>query len=161
MNIAVVGTNSKFSKRLQELLEGQNHKVTPIPETGHAFSKIKKGTIHLVVLGSVSALEDSLKLVRALRDHASTRRLAILNIFAGGRQKEVVAMLDAGADDFLAKPFNDEIFLARVRNLLRRQIWSGAIEEEPVTILEAHGGKVSVKSALGKGTQFMFNLKMA
>jgi DNA-binding response OmpR family regulator len=49
-----------------------------------------------------------------------------------------VACLDAGADDFIHRPFNPQIFLARVRTLLRRRLWSGALKEEPVTRLE-HG----------------------
>lgn len=137
MNVAIVGTHAKFCKELKGLLESQNHSVAMLSEIPKAFAKITSIQTHLVVIDGVPVFEDVLTLVQKLRAYGPTRQIAILNINASSGPKEVVALLDAGADDFLAKPFHAEIFLARVRTLLRRQIWSGAIEEEPVTILEA------------------------
>jgi DNA-binding response OmpR family regulator len=137
MNVALVAAGADFRNQLQTLLESQNHAVTPIDDITRAFGKINSGRFHLVVISDVPVVEDIVGLVKELRSHVPTRQIAILNVNASSAPSEVVALLDSGADDFLAKPFNGEIFLARVRTLLRRQIWSGAIEEEKVTILDA------------------------
>ncbi|MDE2292599.1 MAG: response regulator transcription factor, partial [Elusimicrobia bacterium] len=97
---------------------------------------------HLVVLDGVPGREDAVEFLRALRASPATRALPVLRVDPAGTTKDVVEVLDAGADDYLVKPFNGEIFLARVRTLLRRSLWSGHLSPEPVAALSA--GPVTV-----------------
>ncbi|HHH44559.1 MAG TPA: response regulator transcription factor [Gammaproteobacteria bacterium] len=64
-----------------------------------------------------------LELIRRLRESGS--RLPILILTARGKWEEKVTGLEAGADDYLVKPFHMEELLARVRALLRRAAGSG------------------------------------
>lgn len=60
-------------------------------------------------------------LVKALRAHPRTRGLPVLMVTAKASESEEVAALEAGADDHLAKPFDEKVLVARLRCLTRRQ----------------------------------------
>jgi DNA-binding response OmpR family regulator len=62
--------------------------------------------------------------VRALR--AAGRFVPVLMLTARGRTEDVLEGLEAGADDYLAKPFDLSILLVRLKTLLRRTAWHGA-----------------------------------
>lgn len=72
----------------------------------------------LIILDVLLPGLDGLEVCRRLRSHA--RELPILMLTAKGRIPDRVAGLDAGADDYLVKPFSFDELLARVRALLRR-----------------------------------------
>jgi DNA-binding response OmpR family regulator len=60
-------------------------------------------------------------LAKALRSHAKTRSLGILMVTARAAPAETVFALESGADDHLAKPFDWNVLLARLRSLVRRR----------------------------------------
>jgi len=142
MIVAVIGQDSKFCLQLQDLLQSQNHRVDLIPDIAKAAARLQKDPPHLAVIDGVPSLDDALEMIRTLRGHQPTRDLPILRVDPKGTTKDVVSVLDAGADDFLVRPFNGQIFLARVRTLLRRQMWSGALPAEttPAVTQLAEGG---------------------
>ena len=141
MKIVVVGSNGKFCAELKALLETQSHGVE-ISAAAAAFDAVARQRAQLVVLAALSAKDAGKELIRSLRANVPTRQIAILSVDPARKAEDVVETLDTGADDFIAKPFNDQIFLARVRTLLRRQIWLGLAKEEPVTVHRA--GALSV-----------------
>lgn len=63
---------------------------------------------------------DGLEILRHLRSNAVTKNLPIMMLTAKGTELDKASGLDAGADDYLAKPFGMVELLARVRALLRR-----------------------------------------
>ncbi len=132
MIVAIVGNDSKFCLLLEELLEQQNHRVILLSDVGKAMQRLLAEPPHLVVVDGVPSRQAAEEFVRSLRSHGSTQRLPVLVINPKASASDVVDLLDAGADDFLIKPFHGQIFLARVRALLRRQIWGGTLKEEPV-----------------------------
>lgn len=142
MIVAVVGQDSKFCLQLQDLLQSQNHRVDLLPDVAKASGRLQRDPPHLVVIDGVPSLDDAVELIRTMRGHQPTRELPILRVDQSGSTKDVVSVLDAGADDFLVRPFNGQIFLARVRTLLRRQMWSGvlAADTEPTVTVLGEGG---------------------
>lgn len=64
--------------------------------------------------------EDGLHILKRLRDTAATARLPVMMLTAKGSEFDRVVGLDAGADDYLPKPFGIMELLARIRALLRR-----------------------------------------
>lgn len=136
MRIAIVHDDEKFCAQLHKLLETQSHAVECMRLDNGVADAILRRTPEVVVVVSAAVAAAS-KLVAAVRAGAKGRELSILCVNPQGRSGEGVAMLDAGADDFINRPFNPQIFLARVRTLLRRRVWSGAArEEEVVTSLQ-------------------------
>ena len=74
----------------------------------------------LVILDVMLPGEDGMSLLRSLRQDARTRRLPVILVTARDAEMDKVNGLDAGADDYLTKPFGVMELLARVRALLRR-----------------------------------------
>ncbi|HAH07810.1 MAG TPA: hypothetical protein DCM05_15020 [Elusimicrobia bacterium] len=134
MTILLVGDDLSFCQHLRELLESQSHQVV-VSDPPKAVQAAVERRASLAVLSGAAALA----LVKTLRSQPETRQLPILQINPRGSATEVVEALDAGADDYLVKPFNGMIFLARVRTLLRRQIWAGMLKEEPAAVLRSSG----------------------
>jgi two-component system phosphate regulon response regulator PhoB len=65
--------------------------------------------------------QSGLALARRWRGHARTKAIPILMLTAKGDEPDKVAGLDAGADDYITKPFSTQELLARIRAVLRRR----------------------------------------
>ena len=73
----------------------------------------------LVLLDIMLPGMDGLSVCRALRSNPETASAAIVMLTAKGADRDVVAGLDAGANDYIAKPFSKDVLLARIRAALR------------------------------------------
>jgi DNA-binding response OmpR family regulator len=71
--------------------------------------------------------QDGFSIVRALRE--AGRFIPVLLLTARGRSEDIVEGFAAGADDYLAKPFDLNILLARLAGLLRRMHWAAKTEQ--------------------------------
>ena len=74
----------------------------------------------LVLLDIMLPEEDGISVLKTLRSSARTCRLPVIMLTAKGTEYDKVLGLDAGADDYLAKPFGMMELLSRIRALLRR-----------------------------------------
>ena len=72
---------------------------------------------------------DGYEVCRALRAEPATSFLPVVMITASGEQEKVAA-IEAGADDFVAKPFDQSELLARVRSLVRIKRYHDTIEAQ-------------------------------
>ena len=84
--------------------------------------------------------ESGLTLAKRWRAHPRTKAVPIIMLTARGDEADRVAGLDAGADDYIAKPFSTKELLARIRAVLRRR--APEMEEAVVTM-----GKLSLDAA--------------
>ena len=92
--------------------------------------------IDLVVLDVMLPGLDGFQIVKCMRE--AGRYTPVLMLTAKGLPEDVVQGLDAGADDYLPKPFDLPVLLARVRGLLRRSDWARAPEgAAPVRVGDA------------------------
>ncbi|MDE2143801.1 MAG: response regulator transcription factor, partial [Elusimicrobia bacterium] len=142
MNIAVIAEENKFREQLCGLLEGQGHRVQPVDALSRALDAIKTGRPSLLVVAHSSDAAVP-AFLRRLRESAELRRLPVLCVDPKAGAAEGVALLDAGADDVIHRPFQPPVFLARVRTLLRRVVWAGEAPEETVTVLV--GGPIELR----------------
>ena len=93
-----------------------------------AYLLSSKETIAAVVLDCMLPGVNGFTIVRALREaHHFT---PILMLTARSRPEEVLEGIEAGADDYLAKPFDLNILLVRIKSLLRRTAWQNAATPE-------------------------------
>lgn len=86
-----------------------------------------------VMLPKLSGFEVAQKL------RAANNFTPILMLTARSRPEDVVQGFEAGTDDYLPKPFELSIFLARLKSLLRRQKWSGNNTQNDVDLYEING----------------------
>jgi DNA-binding response OmpR family regulator len=90
--------------------------------------------IAAVVLDCMLPGADGFTIVRALRE--AQRYTPVLMLTARSRPEDVLEGIEAGADDYLAKPFDLSILLVRLKSLLRRTAWqSAATPETPPPVL--------------------------
>jgi len=76
--------------------------------------------------------ESGLSFARGLRQDERTRNVPIIMLTARGQEPDKVAGLDAGADDYVTKPFSPRELLARIKALLRRR--APQLTDEPVEV---------------------------
>ncbi|HEY3101656.1 MAG TPA: response regulator transcription factor [Methylomirabilota bacterium] len=130
MRILVVEDERKVANFVRQGLEEEGHAVDVAAEGAAALDL---GLAHppydLIVLDVMLPKRDGFAVVRSLREHGVAS--PVLMLTARDAVADKVAGLDAGADDYLAKPFAFEEFLARVRALLRR---GGDHRTAPLTV---------------------------
>ena len=73
--------------------------------------------------------DDGLVLLQALRGNAATENLPVMMLTAKGTEFDTVSGLDAGADDYLAKPFGMMELISRIKALMRRTAANGKNDE--------------------------------
>src|SRR4051795_10033107 len=116
--ILIVEDDEAIASGLARVLDSQGYRVRRLARGGPATAAASDDGIALVVLDLGLPDVDGLAVCRRLR--AARPGLAILILTARDRELDVVAGLDAGADDYLIKPFRLAELLARVRAHLRR-----------------------------------------
>ncbi len=116
--ILVVDDDRAIRESLDRLLGMEGHRVVVASDGAAALDALKGRSVDLLVLDLMMPTIDGLTLCRLLRSEGN--RMPILMLTARTETSDRVAGLDAGADDYLPKPFDPEELLARVRALLRR-----------------------------------------
>ena len=120
------------SEALQRALRLEGYQVLPVADGGAALEGATAGGIDLILLDVMMPVRDGLSVCRELR--RTGVRTPILMITARTEVSDRVSGLDAGADDYLPKPFALEELLARVRALLRRSSDDDAMVVEDLRI---------------------------
>ncbi len=123
-SILIVEDDDAIADALARVLAGHGYAVDRLAR-GTGALRAAEPPVALVILDLGLPDVDGLEVCRRLR--ASRPELAILILTARGQELDVVAGLDAGADDYLTKPFRLSELLARIRSQLRR---GGAPEPE-------------------------------
>jgi two-component system response regulator MprA len=116
--VLVVDDDAPIRRMLERTLAAEGYAVTTAADGGAALAAVERSAPEAVVLDVAMPGLDGLAVCRRLR--AKGLGLPILLLTARDAVDDRVAGLDAGADDYLVKPFAAEELLARVRALLRR-----------------------------------------
>jgi DNA-binding response OmpR family regulator len=119
MRILVVEDEKKLAADLGKALEGSGHVIEHAGDGEKAWFMGDTEDYDLVVLDLGLPKLDGVQVLKRWR--ANDRRMPILVLTARDSWSEKVDAIDAGADDYLTKPFRMEELLARVRALLRRE----------------------------------------
>ncbi len=118
MAILVVDDDAGLRKALRRVLVSQGFDVEVADGGTEALARLGASSFDLVVLDVMMPGHDGIEICERLR--AAGDRLPVLMLTARDAVRDRVAGLEAGADDYLVKPFANEELVARVRALLRR-----------------------------------------
>jgi two-component system phosphate regulon response regulator OmpR len=117
-HILVVEDDPRLRERLARYLAGEGFRVTAAGDAAEARSKLRSINPDLLVLDVMMPGENGLELTESLR--RETHDLPILMLTARGAPEDRIAGFEAGADDYLGKPFEPRELVLRIRALLRR-----------------------------------------
>src|SRR5882672_8993825 len=125
-NILVVDDESQITRVLKTTLSGHGYGVRTASDGDEAIQLMKQWTPDLVITDLRMPNLGGLELCRHVR---SKSRIPIIVLSVKGEERIKVEALDAGADDYVTKPFSVNELLARVRAALRR----ASAQEQPET----------------------------
>ena len=113
MRILLVDDDRELAEYVRKGLEEENHAVTVCFDGSSGLRAAELAAFDIVVLDVMMPFLDGFEVARRLR--RQNVRTPILLLTARDAPEDVVRGLDAGADDYLTKPFSFEVLLARVR----------------------------------------------
>ena len=119
--VLVVEDDEHIAQVLRFMLERQGYQVTHLAD-GRAASEhiaVAGARPDLVLLDVMLPYVDGFELVRLARERADWAGVPILMLTAKNTERDTVRALDAGANDFVIKPFQPNELLARVRRFLK------------------------------------------
>jgi DNA-binding response OmpR family regulator len=128
-HILLVEDEVNLAEGLAFNLRNAGYAVAHVETGEEALAVTKSGEHDLILLDIMLPGVSGLEVARAIRKRGDTR--PILMITALNRTDDIIAGLDAGADDYIVKPFDLDEILARVRGSLRRQVWTQTVRGDP------------------------------
>jgi len=128
--VLIVDDDLEFSKLAKRLLTRAGYPVATARSADDALAQIRKGRPAAVILDIGLPGVDGRQLCEILRREAATEKLPILMVTGEAGTRARVQGLDAGADDYLEKPFEPAELLARLKALLRRAAPAGVAGRE-------------------------------
>lgn len=145
-NILIVEDEQDISEILKVQLESFGHKVTLIRDGSEALEFIQEQSeekkIDLYILDRMLPGTTGLEICKFLRMFKKTKSKPVLMLTAMTLPEQVIEGLEAGADDYVTKPFDVNILMARVKNLLRRTNYQVEGDQGDDSILNVKGLKI-------------------
>ena len=133
-HVLVVDDDRAVRESLVRALDLEGYRVQSASDGAKALDAIKSDQPDVIVLDVMMPAVDGLTVCRVLR--AEKNRVPILMLTARTETSDRVQGLDAGADDYLPKPFALEELLARLRALLRRTALDASDEQNEMLTLD-------------------------
>ncbi|MEN9543463.1 MAG: hypothetical protein RLZZ598_296 [Pseudomonadota bacterium] len=135
--VLVVEDESAIAELISLNLRHAGYEVRLAAHAEQARSEVDRVLPDLVILDWMLPGASGPQLARHWRGQARTRELPIIMLTARADERDKVQGLDAGADDYLTKPFSPQELMARIRAVLRRrapEALDGAVEFGPLKI---------------------------
>lgn len=140
VHIVLVEDENEISETIQTHLKAQGLNVTVFADGKKALDFIQAGdgkeagNIHLFIIDRMLPSVNGMEICKFIRLFNPTKTTPILMLTALSTPEQIVEGLDAGADDYMTKPFELSVLMARVRSLLRRQEHGQRREENKNTL---------------------------
>ena len=137
MSVAILDRSSSGeSDKLKLLLLAEGFQVASISPASPLQDRLIEIRPRLSVIVSSSPGE-ALEALRMIRSDSGAARPLVFCVHTASWAEGPVRCIDAGADDYLGAPFHSQVFIARVRALLRRGLWSGRLDGHAESVLSA------------------------
>ena len=118
--ILIVEDEAAIRQMLSMALTQEGYNSLEVANVGAAFEMLENLTPDLILLDWMMPGLSGLEFTRRLKKTPNTRSIPIILLTAKSEEEDKVTALDAGADDYITKPFSTPELIARIRALLRR-----------------------------------------
>jgi len=128
-HILVVEDEPSIAELLSINLTHAGYTVSRALQADEALQMLSNTKPDLIILDWMMPGKSGVQFARELRSNPLTQAIPILMLTAKGEEADKVLGLDAGADDYVTKPFSPKELVARVKALLRRHVFEVAEEK--------------------------------
>ena len=139
MNILLIDDEKLLVKGLKTSLEKEGFCVYAAFDGKAGLEVLNREKIDLILLDIMLPVIDGVTLLKKVRENSG---VPVIMLTAKDDYADMVLGLELGADDYVTKPFNTRVLIARINSLLRR----AAKPFEPDGIIEAEGIKINIPS---------------
>lgn len=131
LRILVVDDEPQILRVLRRGLEGKGYDVAAAPDAATALDMMKATSVDMLITDLRMPEMDGIQLCERVRRHS---QIPIVVLSVKGEEAIKVQALDAGADDYITKPFGMDELLARVRALSRRRRTEAESRSTPLNV---------------------------
>ena len=117
--ILIVDDDPRLRSLLRYFLIEKGFEVECVADAEQMTHNLKRSFYDLIILDWIMPGEDGLSVCNRLQAEGNCPLIIMLS--ANGSESDTIAGLLSGADDYLAKPFNADVLLARIQAVLRRR----------------------------------------
>jgi two-component system, NtrC family, sensor kinase len=152
MKVLVADDEAISRKLLSNYLQKWGHEVVVAEDGAQAWELFEGGEFRIVLSDWMMPEVDGLELIRRIRAHDTVGYVYVILLTAKAQKEDVVEGMEAGADDFVAKPFD--------RDELRVRLWEGErMIQLHQTLAERNRDLQGVQDALSESTRLLTALK--
>ena len=148
--LLVVDDNAQNVELVTALMQAEGYEVVAAADGLEAMAQVAVSPPDLILLDIMMPKLDGYAVCRRLKEEAATRLVPIVLLTALGAEDARVRGIEAGADDFITKPFSRTELRARVRSLLQLKAFTDELEHAE-TMLLALGRTVEAKDPYTQG----------
>lgn len=130
-------TMTSVMHALEIYLTGGGYRVLSAGNGWEALKLLGAETVHLILLDIMMPVLDGTEVLTLLREKQNN--VPVIFLTAKGEDDDKIAGLELGADDYITKPFNAKVVLARVKALLRRYATLGGMTTANPSVLSMGG----------------------
>lgn len=139
MNILIIDDEKLLVKGLKTSLEREGFRVFPAYDGKAGLDLLNTEKVDLILLDIMLPVIDGVSFLKKVREHSD---VPVIMLTAKDDYADMVLSLELGADDYVTKPFNTRVLIARINSLLRR----ASRLSEPSGIIEVNGVKINIPS---------------
>ena len=158
-NVLIVEDEPKIANMERDFLEGSGYRPYVAANGEDALEIMRLEKIDAIILDIMLPGEDGISILKRIRGNAVTKDIPVIMLTAKNTEYDRVVGLDAGADDYVSKPFGMMELAARVRAMLRRHQRGQTISEYKIGPLyicpERHETTVNGESVTLTYKEFM------
>jgi putative two-component system response regulator len=133
--ILVVEDDAQMTRLLTRFLESERHVVTAVHDGEAALASIAASPPDVILLDVFLPTINGFEICHILKENPATRLIPIVLMTGFNAPEHRIAGMNAGADDFLSKPFDPQELKTRVRSLVRLRRYTNELESAESVIL--------------------------
>jgi len=119
-HILIIEDEADIQELIQFNLEKEGYRITATLTGEEGVAQVKASSPDLILLDLMLPGIDGFEVCRRLKSDTETKKIPIVMLTAKGEDTDIVSGLELGADDYITKPFQPRVLIARIRSVLRR-----------------------------------------